>query len=95
MNIDYSSLETDMETGLFRQNLEKELTIGFRDLHDRGEPLPRPSHYASRIAEIVYQAAERPITSENAYYLYQEILSACESALATVMGEPQGPVSPQ
>ena len=93
MNIDYSSLETDLESGVFRQNLETELTLGFRDLRDRGEPLPRPSHYASRIAEIVYNAAERPITSENAYYLYQEILSACETAWATVMGEPARPAS--
>ena len=36
MNIDYSTLEQDVEDGTFRQRLEEELTLGFRQIHDTG-----------------------------------------------------------
>jgi hypothetical protein len=93
MNVDYSSLEQDVEHGIFRQELEAELTLGFRILHQAGERLPTASHYASQIAEIVNRGASQPITPELAYNLYQEILSAVEAARATVLGEPALPSS--
>ena len=85
MNIDYATLEHDVESGLFRQRLEEELTFGFRQIHDAGERLPPPSHYAAQIAEIVNRDVE--LRSETKYELYQEILAACEHARATVLGE--------
>lgn len=87
MNIDYANLERDLETGLFRQSLAEELQSGFRQIYASGERLPLASHYASQIAEIVNRAAERPLSSEMAFYLYQEVLSAVESARAAVLGE--------
>jgi hypothetical protein len=88
MNIDYASLEPDVESGLFRQTLEAELTLGFRILHQAGERLPVASHYASQIAEIVNRGAEEPLSPELAYFLYQEILSAVAASLTTVLEEP-------
>lgn len=88
MNVDYASLESDLATGVFRQTLEEELTVGFRMLHLAGERLPTASHYAAQIAEIVNKAADRPIGPELAFELYQEILAAVERARVTVMGEP-------
>lgn len=90
MNIDYSSLEQDVETGMFRQRLEEELTLGFRHIHDSGERLPLASYYASQIAEIVNRDIE--LAAELKYNLYQEILLACERARAAVLGE-ERPVS--
>lgn len=90
MNIDYASLEQDVENGSFRQRLEEELTFGFRQIHDSGERLPLASHYASQIAEIVNRDAE--LNEELKYHLYQEILLACENARAAVLGE-EKPVS--
>jgi hypothetical protein len=87
MNVDYSSLEQDVESGVFRQELEAELTLGFRILHQAGERLPTASHYASQIAEIVNRGAGEPLAAELAYNLYQEILSAVEAARANVLGE--------
>jgi hypothetical protein len=85
MNIDYATLERDVFDGTFRIKLEEELTSGFRQIRNSGERLPLPSHYASQIAEIVNRDAQ---LGENLKYeLYQEILSACESARATVLGE--------
>ena len=88
MNVDYSTLAQDIYDGRFRQNLEEELTVGFRILHQAGDPLPLASYYASKIAEIVNQGSSEPIDSDLAFHLYQEILSACEAARATVLGEP-------
>ena len=93
MNIDYGSLAGDVETGLFRENLKEELVAGFRQIRDSGERLPTASHYASQIAEIVSRGAGEPLHPELAFYLYQEILAAVESARAEVLGEPPVPPS--
>lgn len=89
MNIDYDTLENDLETGLFRQRLEEELVAGFRQIRTAGERLPVASHYAAQIAEIVNRGVE--LSSDTKFYLYQEILLACEQARATVFGEPVEP----
>jgi hypothetical protein len=85
MNIDYSTLEQDVEDGTFRQRLEEELTLGFRQIDDAGERLPLASYYASQIAEIVNRDVQ--LSPDLKYNLYQEILAACESARAAVVGE--------
>ncbi|HVE71005.1 MAG TPA: hypothetical protein VNI54_06520 [Thermoanaerobaculia bacterium] len=85
MNIDYTTLELDVETGTFRQRLEHELTAGFRDIHEKGERLPPPSYLAAQIAEIVNRDAE--LSADLKYNLYQEILLACEGARVAVLGE--------
>jgi hypothetical protein len=87
MNVDYENLERDLETGFFRESLREELAAGFRLIHSSGERLPPPSHYASQIAEIVNRGAPSPLGPDLAYELYQEILSACETARAEVLGE--------
>lgn len=87
LNIDYSTLEDDLVSGTLQQNLRDELERGFREMHERGEPLPPPSYYASRISEIIYSNAEREISNEMAFDLYQEVLLACEHARAAVLGE--------
>jgi len=87
VNIDYANLERDLVEGTFRQNLEDELTMGFRIIHQSGERLPVASHYASQIAEIVNRSAPEPLSSEMAYNVYQEILAACETARLTALGE--------
>jgi hypothetical protein len=89
MNIDYSTLEQDVENGLFRQRLEEELTFGFRQIHDAGERLPLASYYASQIAEIVNRDVE--LSADLKYNLYQEILLACENARVAILGEEQKP----
>ena len=85
MNIDYSTLDQDVQDGTFRQRLEVELSLGFRQMHESGERLPPPSHYAAQIAEIVNRDVE--LTPELKYNLYQEILLACESARESVLAE--------
>lgn len=87
LNIDYSTLEGDLVSGTLQQKLRDELERGFRQMHDGGEPLPPASHYASRISEIIYSNAEREISKEMAFDLYQEVLLACEHARAAVLGE--------
>ena len=87
MNVDYENLERDLVSGLFRESLAEELVRGFRQLRDAGERLPLASHYASQIAEIVSRGALTPLSADLAFNLYQEILSAVESARATVLGE--------
>ena len=89
MNVDYASLEQEVENGLFRQRLEEELTFGFRQIHDAGERLPLASYYASQIAEIVNRDAD--LSADLKYNLYQEILLACENARAAVLGEETKP----
>ena len=93
MNVDYVSLENDLETGLFRENLKEELLVGFRQIRDGGERLPTASHYASQIAEIVIRGAAEPLKPDMAFYLYQEILAAVEAARAAVLDEPLAPAS--
>lgn len=90
MNIDYASLDADIESGLFRNRLEEELTFGFRQLHGSGDRLPPASYLAAQIAEIVNRDIE--LSSEVKYNLYQEILSAVENARVAVLGE-EKPVS--
>ncbi|HEX7154778.1 MAG TPA: hypothetical protein VF618_25060 [Thermoanaerobaculia bacterium] len=91
MDVDYATLADDLETGIFRQRLEEELIAGFRQIHQSGERLPTASHYATQIAEIVNRGAGTPLPSELAFYLYQEILLACENARASVLGEEPAP----
>ena len=88
MNVNYESLEDDILNGSFRQELVNELAVGFRMIRDAGERLPLASHYASQIAAIVAKNAPEPLSPDLAFYVYQEILSACETARATVLGEP-------
>lgn len=85
MNIDYSTLEQDIDSGTFRQKLQEELETGFRQIRNTGERLPTASHYAAQIAEIVNRDVE--LSAEVKYNLYQEILQACEEARATVLAE--------
>jgi hypothetical protein len=85
MNIDYATLEQDLESGMFRQRLEEELILGFRQIHDSGERLPPASYYATQIAEIVNRDVS--LSAEVKYNLYQEILLACENARTAVLGE--------
>jgi hypothetical protein len=85
MNIDYDTLENDLTDGSFRQRLEEELMLGFRQIQSTGERLPTASHYAAQIAEIVNR--DREFSSELKYNLYQEILEAVENARKAVLGE--------
>ncbi len=88
MNVDYDNLERDLVSGLFREMLAEELVAGFRQIRDTGERLPLASHYASQIAEIVNRGAAGPLDADLAFNLYQEILSAVETARTRVLGEP-------
>ena len=86
MNVDYEDLERDLISGLFRETLAEELVHGFRQIAEAGERLPLASHYASQIAEIINRGAAAPLDPDLAFHLYQEILSAVESARSTVLG---------
>jgi len=87
VNIEYTTLEDDLVSGLFRERLAEELAGGFRQIAAMGERLPTASHYASQIAEIVNRGAVEPLSDDLKFNLYQEILLAVESARATVLGE--------
>ena len=87
MNINYATLEDDLVSGVFRQQLEAELEEGFRTMLASGVRLPPASHYASQIAEIVSKGADAPLNPEIAFAVYQEILSAVETARASALGE--------
>lgn len=89
MNIDYDTLEQDVEDGTFRQKLEAELVPGFEQIQSSGERLPLASYLASQIAEIVNRDVE--LSPDLKYNLYQEILLAVEKARATVLGEDKLP----
>lgn len=89
MNVDYDNLDRDLENGMFRKELEEELVVGFRQIRMSGERLPLASHYASQIAAIVNAGGS--VSEDSKYYVYQEILAACESARATVLGEDPKP----
>ena len=86
MNIDYATLEQDVFDGTFRQRLEEELTLGFRQIAESGERLPLASYYATQIAEIVNRDVE--LSEDLKYNLYQEILLAVEAARVAILGEP-------
>lgn len=88
MNVDYENLDRDLENGMFRQQLEEELLAGFRQIHLAGERLPTASHYAAQIAIIVNEGGT--VSDNSKYYVYQEILAACEAARATVLDEEVG-----
>ena len=88
MNVNYESLEDDVVNGTFRQELENELAVGLRMIRHSGERLPLASQYATQNAAIVSRNAPEPLSPELAFNVYQEILSACETARATVLGEP-------
>ena len=87
MDLHYSKLREEIENGTLRQSLERELTDGFQKMHAAGEALPPASHYASRISEIIERNSEQPLSKDEAFYLYQEVLAACEQARLTVLGE--------
>lgn len=85
MNIDFNTLEERLLDGSFRNELEEELTVGFRQIQMAGERLPVPSHYASQISEIISRQAE--LSDFMKFELYQEVLLACEGAAKVVSGE--------
>jgi hypothetical protein len=85
MNVDYAILNEELESGAFRERLQEELTLGFRQILESGERLPTASHFATQIAEIVNRGAETALDSGIAFYLYQEILLACENARIAVL----------
>ena len=85
MNIDYRTIDQDVADGTFRNRLQEELELGFRQIHETGERLPPASHFAAQIAEIVNGDVQ--LAPELKYNLYQEILLACEQARAAVLGE--------
>ena len=85
MNIDYENIERDLSDGTLRQNLEEELTAGFRQIQQIGERLPVASHYAAQIAEIINRNADLSETLK--FELYQEVLEAVENARVAVLGE--------
>ena len=85
MNIDYENIERDLSDGTLRQNLEEELTAGFRQIQQAGERLPVASHYAAQIAEIINRNADLSETLK--FELYQEVLEAVEGARVKVLGE--------
>jgi hypothetical protein len=89
MNINYTTLEDDLVSGTFRQRLEEELTLGFRQIQQTGERLPTATHYAAQIAEIVNRDVE--LGADTKYNLYQEVLLAVEAARAAVLGEVTAP----
>jgi hypothetical protein len=91
MNVDYATLDTDILSGLFRQTLEEELTVGFRLLQLAGERLPVASYYATKIAEIVDAGADEPLHGDLKFHVYQEILAAVEAARARVLADPVPP----
>jgi hypothetical protein len=80
-----------VESGSFREELKEELLVGFRQIQMVGERLPTASHYASQIAAIVGNGARELLSPDLAFYVYQEILLAVESARATVIGEEPRP----
>src|SRR5512133_1546778 len=88
MNIDYATLEQDMESGELRTKLAGELTTGFRLMQEAGDAIPPASYYATKITEIIHSNAEQEMSKDLAYYLYQEVLLACEEARANVLGKP-------
>jgi len=80
MNVDYDDFEQNVLDGSFRQGLEKQLTDGFRAIHESGERLPTASHYAAQIAEIVSRNSPRPISPELAFERPSRMRSSMETS---------------
>jgi len=57
-------------------------------MHEEGDAVPPASYYASKITEIIHSNAAQEMSKDMAYYLYQEVLLACEEARANVLGKP-------
>lgn len=91
MDFDWGTIAQQVESGTLRENLERMLVAGFQALHDAGEPLPPASYYAAKIAEIIDRQSEQPLSKDDAFYLYQEVLLACENARREVLGEEAPP----
>ncbi|HXI13316.1 MAG TPA: hypothetical protein VNM92_11850 [Thermoanaerobaculia bacterium] len=89
MDIDYQSLGHELTDGTFESRLERELTEGFRLLADAGNPLPLPSYYATKIAEIIHAGLPVALTKDAEWELYQSIVAACEKAWENVTGTPR------
>ncbi|HVT45068.1 MAG TPA: hypothetical protein VMT00_11800 [Thermoanaerobaculia bacterium] len=87
MDIDEATIIAEVNEGTLHVRLEAELIEGFEQMARDGEPLPVPSHYASRIAEILHRSLVEPLPPTIAFDLYQEVLIACERARASVLGE--------
>lgn len=86
MDLNYARLVDDIHEGKLRQTLERELTEGFQKIHDSGELLPTASHFASQIATIIDRESEQPLSNDDTFNLYQEVLAACENARRNVLG---------
>ena len=67
MKVDYQHLTEELADGTFESNLERELTDGFRAMREAGDPLPPPSYYATKIAEIVHAGVAVPLDKEVAW----------------------------
>lgn len=84
MEVNYSTLDEDLLSGVFRSKLEDELIRGFREMKDTGQPLPPATYYATKIAEIINAGGPVPLNKDFAFHVYQEVLLAVETARATV-----------
>ena len=87
MDLHYSRLLDEIENGTLRATLERELTDGFLKMQAEGEALPPASHYATRIAEIIERNSEQPLSKEDAFRLYSEVVIACDQARRNVLGD--------
>lgn len=87
MELNFAGLISEIHTGALRQTLERELTAGFEKMHASGEALPPASYLAARITEIIDKASEQPLTKDDSFYLYQEVVLACENARKNILGE--------
>ncbi|MBW3566160.1 MAG: hypothetical protein KY459_15735 [Acidobacteria bacterium] len=85
IEIDYDNLERDLDAGTFRIELEEALKEGFREIHARGDRLPPPSYYASKISEIIHQGG--PVPDHMSLPIWDQVLAACENAREDVTGE--------
>lgn len=91
IDVDYTTLVVRLEDGSFRSELETELTMGFSQLIAEGAALPPASHYASRIANLIFEASPDPLPLSVSHDLYQEVLLAVESARRAIGGEETTP----
>jgi len=87
MNIDYTALAGELDSGELRERLKSELVVGFRLMLEAGDAVPPASYFATKITEIIYASRDREIEANTQYDLYQEVLLACEEARREVLGE--------
>jgi hypothetical protein len=87
VDLHYSRLLDEIEKGTLRATLERELTEGFQRMHAEGDALPPASYYAARISEIIERNSEQPLSKEDAFNLYQEVVIACDQARRNVLGD--------